>query len=524
MNYQGEMNMNSKRKILLSLLLVLVLTLSVSIASASEDNDNQTISSNIDDDSISVNSESSDTISNSLESADSSLNGNQNYPDSDSSEIELESTGGESIAAESDILSASSKKNIYARVYGGQYKEGSNATIEICLLDKADYYTEESVLSHAIKNVTLKVGEKTYKINIPAGAYEEDGIYFNLGSDLKSGNYSVIIEIPENKYYNAQTFTFKNKLHIISESNKAVTSIDKYDIFPSDTFLGIDGDIYIYVYTGVDDLNITGNVTVTLTNSNATKSYSATVSEYGEAIVKVGNDLAAGKYAIKVKYLGDTYHNPTETVTAYKKFIVYDSSNKIPVEYMSISVKNNTKGQKCIVKLNLKENKINDIDMSGKAVITIKQNKKTIKTYKVTVNKNGKLTYSIGKKLAIGNYTIKVKYYGNKYYKSFAKSKTFSITKCHLKFSNATKEIKKSKARKAKIKITLKTNYKKALAKKTVYIKINRKTYTAKTNKKGVATFKVKLPKVKKTYKYKVTFKGDKSNYKKTYKGKLAVK
>ena len=515
--------MNSKRKILLSLLLVLVLTLSVSIASASEDNDNQTISSNIDDDSISVNSESSDTISNSLESADSSLNGNQNYPDSDSSEIELESTGGESIATESDILSASSKKNIYARVYGGQYKEGSNATIEICLLDKANYYTEESVLSHAIKNVTLKVGEKTYKINIPAGAYEEDGIYFNLGSDLKSGNYSVIIEIPENKYYNAQTLTFKNKLHIISESNKAVTSIDKYDIFPSDTFLGIDGDIYIYVYTGVDDLNITGNVTVTLTNSNATKSYSATVSEYGEAIVKVGNDLAAGKYAIKVKYLGDTYHNPTETVTAYKKFIVYDSSNKIPVEYMSISVKNNTKGQKCIVKLNLKENKINDIDMSGKAVITIKQNKKTIKTYKVTVNKNGKLTYSIGKKLAIGNYTIKVKYYGNKYYKSFAKSKTFSITKCHLKFSNATKEIKKSKARKAKIKITLKTNYKKALAKKTVYIKINRKTYTAKTNKKGVATFKVKLPKVKKTYKYKVTFNGDKSNYKKTYNGKLKV-
>ena len=130
-------------------------------------------------------------------------------PDSDSSEIELESTGGESIAAESDILSASSKKNIYARVYGGQYKEGSNATIEICLLDKANYYTEESVLSHAIKNVTVKVGENTYKINIPAGAYEEDGIYFNLGSKLKSGNYSVIIEIPENKYYNAKTVNAK---------------------------------------------------------------------------------------------------------------------------------------------------------------------------------------------------------------------------------------------------------------------------------------------------------------------------
>ena len=312
--------MNSKRKILILLFLVFVLAVSASIVSASEATDDQIDASNIDDDSL----------SNDLEIDDASLNSVDSIStDVSSSDIKLESSADESIQStieNNEVLSEDSKKNIYARVYGGQYKEGSNATIEICLLDKANYYTEESVLSHAIKNVTVKVGENTYKINIPAGAYEEDGIYFNLGSKLKSGNYSVIIEIPENKYYNAQTFTFKNKLHIISESNKAVTSIDKYDIFPSDTFLGIDGDLYIYIYTGVDDLNITGNVTVTLTNPNATKSYSATVSEYGEAIVKVGKDLAAGKYAIKVKYLGDTYHNPTGTVTAYKKFIVYDSS------------------------------------------------------------------------------------------------------------------------------------------------------------------------------------------------------
>ena len=134
------------------------------------------------------------------------------------------------------------------------------------------------------------------------------------------------------------------------------------------------------------------------------------------------------------------------------------------------------------------------------------------------------ITFSIGRKLAIGDYTIKVKYNGNKYYKSFSKSKALSITQCHLKFSNATKELKKSKANKAKFKITLKTSNKKFLAKKIVYIKINKKTYKAKTNAKGVSTFKLKLPKVKKTYKYTVTFKGDKANNKKTFKGKLAVK
>ncbi len=511
--------MKFKRKILLSLFLVFVLAASASIASASEDADGQISSSSIDEDS-SLNSADSISMDSSLNSADSIS------MDSSSSDIEVEASGNDNVQASTeniDIQTASSKKDLYVNVYGGQYKEGSKVEIELKMLDKADYYTEESVLSHTIKNVTIAVAGKTYNYNIPAGAYEEDGCYLNLGNDFTSGNYTLTVKIPENKYYNAKTFTFKNAVRIISKDNKAITEIDKYDIIPSNTFSGITGDVYLWIRNGIDDLNVTGNVTVTLTSSKTTKTYTGTVKD-NEAYVNVGDDLPAGKYSIKVRYSGDEYHNPTSTVTAYQKFIVYDSSNKIPVEYMSISVKNNTKGQKCIVKLNLKENKINDIDMSGKAVITIKQNKKTIKTYKVTVNKNGKLTYSIGKKLAIGNYTIKVKYYGNKYYKSFAKSKTFSITKCHLKFSNATKEIKKSKARKAKIKITLKTNYKKALAKKTVYIKINRKTYKAKTNKKGVATFKVKLPKVKKTYKYKVTFKGDKSNYKKTYKGKLAVK
>ena len=69
----------------------------------------------------------------------------------------------------------------------------------------------------------------------------------------------------------------------------------------------------------------------------------------------------------------------------------------------------------------------------------------------------------------------------------------------------------------------MKNRSKKVLAKKVLYIKINKKTYKAKTNKKGVAAFTLKLPKVVKTYKYKITFKGDKANFKKTYRGKLKV-
>ena len=66
----------------------------------------------------------------------------------------------------------------------------------------------------------------------------------------------------------------------------------------------------------------------------------------------------------------------------------------------------------------------------------------------------------------------------------------------------------KLKTKKKTIKILLKDQYKNPLSKKTIKITINKKTYTAKTNKKGIATLKITLNK-KKTYKYTVNFKGD---------------
>lgn len=46
------------------------------------------------------------------------------------------------------------------------------------------------------------------------------------------------------------------------------------------------------------------------------------------------------------------------------------------------------------------------------------------------------------------------------------------------------------------------------MAKKTLKLTINKKTYKVKTNSKGVVTFKINL-KVKKTYKYSVKFTGN---------------
>ena len=90
--------------------------------------------------------------------------------------------------------------------------------------------------------------------------------------------------------------------------------------------------------------------------------------------------------------------------------------------------------------------------------------------------------------------------------KLVAKKKTFK----------ANKKVKKFKA-------TLTNSKGKALKGKKIVFIINKKKYTAKTNKKGVATVKVKLSK-KKTYKVSIKFAGDNTYKKASKKSRIVIK
>lgn len=81
----------------------------------------------------------------------------------------------------------------------------------------------------------------------------------------------------------------------------------------------------------------------------------------------------------------------------------------------------------------------------------------------------------------------------------------------------------KAKTKTKKFKVLLKTDKNKALQKVKLYLKVNGKTYNAKTNSKGKATFKVKLKK-KGTYNAQVTFKGNSNFNKITKKAKIIIK
>ena len=80
----------------------------------------------------------------------------------------------------------------------------------------------------------------------------------------------------------------------------------------------------------------------------------------------------------------------------------------------------------------------------------------------------------------------------------------------------ANKKVKKFKA-------TLTNSKGKGIKGKKIVFTINKKKYTAKTNKKGVATVKVKLSK-KKTYKVSIKFAGDNTYKKASKKSKIVIK
>ena len=160
----------------------------------------------------------------------------------------------------------------------------------------------------------------------------------------------------------------------------------------------------------------------------------------------------------------------------------------------------------------------NNKALGGKTVKVILDGR----TYNVKTDSNGMAKLQVNLKTA-KTYDIKFYFAGDSYYSASSASAKIKAVKNSVVIKASTVKVKRSKAGKFYVKVTLKSKSGKALIKKTVKLTVNGKTYKVKTSNKGVAKFKVKLPKKSKTYKYKVKFAGDKQNYAKTKSGKVKV-
>jgi hypothetical protein len=158
-------------------------------------------------------------------------------------------------------------------------------------------------------------------------------------------------------------------------------------------------------------------------------------------------------------------------------------------------------------------------NVAKKLVVTLKDaNGKILANKKVTIkvgtisktlktNTYGKVAVAIGK-LVPKTYTASIKFAGDSNYKASSFSVKVVVNKAKPKIT-AKKKTFKATAKTKKVTAILKNNKGKILKKVKLTLKIGKKIYSAKTNSKGVATFKVKLTK-KGKYTGKVKFAGSK--------------
>lgn len=137
----------------------------------------------------------------------------------------------------------------------------------------------------------------------------------------------------------------------------------------------------------------------------------------------------------------------------------------------------------------------------------------------VTTGNDGIAKLSV-KYATSGTHYVTVSFAGDEDYKSSINSCKISVSKkkTSLTAPKAVLKVKKAK----KISITLKSNGK-AVSNKKITVKVKGKTFSAKTNSKGVASVKVKVTK-KGTFKYVAKFAGDGAYKAASKTGKVVVK
>lgn len=143
------------------------------------------------------------------------------------------------------------------------------------------------------------------------------------------------------------------------------------------------------------------------------------------------------------------------------------------------------------------------------------------KNYYKTTDKNGcvKIQINLEKK---GTYSIVCCFLGDDKYDASFKSFKIKANPVKPKLKVANKKFK-LKSNKKTLKAKFLSPKGKAVKGKKISFKINGKTYSAKTNSKGIAAVKVKLNK-RKTYKFTAKFAGDKTFKAISIKGKAVVK
>ena len=324
---------------------------------------------------------------------------------------------------------------------------------------------------------------------------------------INHANPGDIIDLGSNNYADISDINITKNLTITSQGATIFTKGDSKPVFnvkndgnigffniSNVKFLSNNGDVIVsYVNTGSDEASITiSNITVEKVNSKVDASticlisFNSTVPDsFESSVVLEGNELASGMKTSSV-----IYTKPVEPVISKKSTKIVCSNMKTTAIDIKVDGK---KGSYFTVALKDTNNNV----IAGKSVkITYQGN-----TYTVTTDSKGIARIQVNYAKA-GTYKIAISFSGDSNYMGSSASAKVTVLKQSPKLKASAKKFKvKSKTK--KLTATLKTSRGKVLKGKKVKFTIKGKTYTAKTNKKGIATVKIKLSK-KGTYSCKI--------------------
>ena len=394
--------------------------------------------------------------------------------------------------------------------------EGETAVISIDIPSNVTQALTLSINSQNHTSIPIS-GKVIFKVSDLADGIYPFSISFKGNSDYNPFSLNGTLKVspdPANKNYSIRAFNVEK---YVGSNEKLAVFVEDAECL--DVFIRIDNESYVkttdedgFIYLDVSSLNAGEHevlISIPGTDSSASLKFivlpTIEANDMSRAYLS-GKDFEARFYDSDGSLLSnETVSFSIDGVAYYLKTNDYGYvkfNRKLPVGEYEVNILNPRTGESAVKKLTIVKR------ISDNKNISMDYEDGT--SYKIRVYSDDSCSAAAGEKvkITVGGGTVFVLTDKNGYasYKIHLKPGTYTITAEYrnVKVSNKvivksilkTKNISKKKAKKIKFSATLKNSKGKALAGKKITFKINKKKYTAKTNKKGVATIKIKNLKV----------------------------
>ena len=354
----------------------------------------------------------------------------------------------------------------------------NSTNLIVSLMDEQGNPVNGTSISVDMKGINNYTTDSKGQINIPT-------------DNLAPGNYNVKIKFNGNENYagSSEETTFIVKKSSELTANNVIANYNEIK------------HLIITLKDGEGKAIKNASVSVDL---NGVKNH--TTDSEGQIKIPI-HKITPNNYNVRIKFDGNSHYigTSTETAVIVKKATAEITANSVTTIY------NTAKNLVITLK-----------DSAGNPIInaSVSVNLKGIENY--TTNENGQIKIPV-QKLTPKTYVAKISYGGDNNYVGSDSYGVVVVKKITSKLTAKAKTFK-VKTKTKKYSVILKTNKNKAIKNTKVYLKVNGKTYAAKTNKKGKATFKITKLTKKGKFTAVVTYKGSAYYNKTTKKVKITTR